>query len=127
MDRVADVYSPSARRHSNSRNNMLSHTRLWRGVAVTSLAWRRRRRCTISWKPSEKVSVIVPVLLMVIVSTVGTIVLNVWFAAENEVDAARCAARSSVRPPCLPSAVRRWRRRTGSTAANHQTSAEGGG
>jgi hypothetical protein len=32
-----------------------------------------------------------------------------------------------VRPPCLPSAVRRWRRRTGSTAANHQTSAEGGG
>lgn len=34
---------------------------------------------TISWKPSENVTVTVPVLLMVIVSIVGTIVLNVWF------------------------------------------------
>jgi Protein of unknown function (DUF2905) len=34
---------------------------------------------TIHWKPSENVSVTVPVLLMVIVSIVGTIVLNVFF------------------------------------------------
>ena len=33
---------------------------------------------TIHWKPSENVSVTVPVLLMVIVSIVGTIVLNLW-------------------------------------------------
>jgi hypothetical protein len=34
---------------------------------------------TIHWKPSENVSVTAPVLLMVIVSIVGTIVLNLWF------------------------------------------------
>lgn len=34
---------------------------------------------TIHWKPSENVSVTVPVGLMVIVSIVGTIVLNLWF------------------------------------------------
>ena len=34
---------------------------------------------TINWKPTENVSVIVPVLLMVIVSIVGTIALNLWF------------------------------------------------
>ncbi len=33
---------------------------------------------TIHWK-SENVSVTIPVLLMVIVSIVGTIVLNLWF------------------------------------------------
>ena len=34
---------------------------------------------TIHWNPSENVRVIVPVGLMVIVSIVGTIVLNLWF------------------------------------------------
>ena len=34
---------------------------------------------TISWKPSENVSVFVPVGLMVVVSIVATIVLNVLF------------------------------------------------
>lgn len=34
---------------------------------------------TIHWKPSENVSVTVPILLMVIVSIVGTIVLNLFF------------------------------------------------
>jgi hypothetical protein len=34
---------------------------------------------TIHWKPSENVSVTVPILLMVIVSIVGTVVLNLLF------------------------------------------------
>jgi len=34
---------------------------------------------TIHWQPTENVSVTVPVLLMLIVSIVGTIVLNLWF------------------------------------------------
>ena len=34
---------------------------------------------TIHWKPSDNVSVTVPILLMVIVSIVGTIVLNLFF------------------------------------------------
>ena len=34
---------------------------------------------TIHWNPSENVRVIVTVGLMVIVSIVGTIVLNLWF------------------------------------------------
>ena len=33
---------------------------------------------TISWKPSENVRVFVPVGLMVVVSIIGTIVLNVF-------------------------------------------------
>jgi hypothetical protein len=34
---------------------------------------------TIRWKPSDDVSIVVPVGLMVVVSVVGTIVLNVLF------------------------------------------------
>ncbi len=34
---------------------------------------------TIHWRPTENISITVPVLLMVIVSLVGTIVLNLWF------------------------------------------------
>ena len=34
---------------------------------------------TIGWKPSENVRVVVPIGLMVVVSIVGTIVLNLLF------------------------------------------------
>jgi Protein of unknown function (DUF2905) len=34
---------------------------------------------TLRWKPSETVSVVVPVGLMILVSIVGTIVLNLLF------------------------------------------------
>jgi hypothetical protein len=33
---------------------------------------------TIRWKPSDNTSVTVPVGLMIVVSIVGTIVLNLW-------------------------------------------------
>ena len=38
-----------------------------------------RRPGTIRWKPSDDVSVVVPVGLMVVVSIVATIVLNLLF------------------------------------------------
>jgi hypothetical protein len=51
------------------------------GVGALVLSWLGVDRLpgTIRWKPSDNVSVVVPVGLMILVSIVGTIVLNLLF------------------------------------------------
>ena len=49
------------------------------GVGALVLSWLGVDRLpgTLRWKPSDNVSVVVPVGLMIVVSIVGTIVLNI--------------------------------------------------